>query len=354
MKVLTIIESFGHGGAETVATDLMLGMREHEHRFITFSAVNGRMAHPPFMEALKAAGIPTHDVHWSLGRGGLDAALSDGWRPDVLLAHWTHGEALTHWKVALNERSPHMTSICVIHDSRDAAPLEFDWYVPVSPMLLPKLKQQHADRVRVIPNGIDLRRFDGIQPHEALPGQPLVIGRVSNLRLEKIPRDMVQTMAGWAIPGARFVIAGDGVLRPALERAITRLGLQDTVQLLGYVPRENIPRVLSTFDLFCYVSSTAVECHPLALLEAAAAGLPIVAEPRGGNLDIVEHGVTGLLGSSPEEIGAHLRTLCADAELRRQMGHNARLLAERHSLERQFAAYRALLADAVAARAVAA
>jgi glycosyltransferase involved in cell wall biosynthesis len=102
---------------------------------------------------------------------------------------------------------------------------------------------------------------------------------------------------------------------------------------------------LKRFDVFCHVTSTAVECHPLALLEALAAGVPIVAEARGGIPEVVTHGVNGLLASTPGEIGDHLRLLRRDEVLRKRLSMGARGTAARFSLQRQLEAYRRLLAE---------
>ena len=124
-----------------------------------------------------------------------------------------------------------------------------------------------------------------------------------------------------------------------------RSALEDHFELPGYVERERVPALLEGFDVFCHVTSTAVESHPLALLEALAAGVPIVAESRGGIPEIVTHGVNGLLASSTHEIGDHLHALRRDDALREHLSLGARRTAPKFSLARQLAAYRRLLAE---------
>ena len=58
MKILSVIESLAHGGAETVLVDLVLGLSEHTHQVVHFSSANGIPVHTPFIEALTAAGVP--------------------------------------------------------------------------------------------------------------------------------------------------------------------------------------------------------------------------------------------------------------------------------------------------------
>jgi glycosyltransferase involved in cell wall biosynthesis len=347
VRILSLIDSLGHGGAETVATELVIGLGEHDHRFAHFSTINRMPVTHPFDREMEAAGVPVHDVHWNPRLGGMERVTQGGWVPDVVLVHWWFGDAWTGWLRAFNEAGMHPVSICVIHDSRGAPPIEFDWYVTVSPTQLPLVRDQR--RVRVIPNGVDLRRFDGVERPPREPDAPVVIGRISTLREPKIPADWVRTLVAWDLPGVRWVIAGDGEMREPLAADVARLGAGGCVSMPGYVPRDQVPALLATFDIFCYLTGTAVECHPLALLEAAAAGLPIVAQPRGGIVDIVHEGSSGLLGATNAEICAHLQRLCADPELRANLGRGARQVAVSFSLDRQLDAYRLVLAEAVQA-----
>jgi glycosyltransferase involved in cell wall biosynthesis len=173
----------------------------------------------------------------------------------------------------------------------------------------------------------------------------MVVGRISRLSADKIPIDWVRTVAAYGLARTRFVVAGDGPLSDALRDDVNALGLGDRFELPGYVARARVPALLTRFDVFCHVTSTAVECHPLALLEALAAGVPVVAEARGGIPEIVTHGVNGLLASSREEIGEHLHTLRRNDALRTRLSVGARRTAPRFSLAGQLTAYRRLLAD---------
>lgn len=120
MKILSVIETFQQGGAENVLIDLVLGLREHQHRVVHFSRANRVEAHPPFLGALKQAGIRCDDVHWaSLGQGGEKGrrdVLGD-YCPDVILFHWWGQHPWQRWirqarKVPLKRRP---AFICVLH-----------------------------------------------------------------------------------------------------------------------------------------------------------------------------------------------------------------------------------------------
>jgi len=130
---------------------------------------------------------------------------------------------------------------------------------------------------------------------------------------------------------ARFLIVGDGPLRAELERQRDELGLGGRVIFTGY--RSDIPRVMAAFD--AYVQSSLWEGLPIVLLEALSGGKPIVATTVGGNPEVVEDGVNGLL-VPPADAEA-----LASALLRVASDERFRAAASRHNREkftRQFAA----------------
>ena len=104
------------------------------------------------------------------------------------------------------------------------------------------------------------------------------------------------------VPDARFVIAGEGELRPALERQIQEHHLEKHVMLPGFRP--DVLSLHKAFDIF--VMSSVTEGLGTSLLDAMACGKPIVATTAGGIPEVVEDGVTGLL-VPPRDHAAHGR-----------------------------------------------
>jgi glycosyltransferase involved in cell wall biosynthesis len=92
-------------------------------------------------------------------------------------------------------------------------------------------------------------------------------------------------------PSARFVLVGDGEARPGFERQVRELGLDQNFLFLGR--RNDVPRILASCDVA--VLASRAEGLPNAVLEYMAAGLPTVVTRVGGNQELVEDGVTGLL-----------------------------------------------------------
>ena len=149
----------------------------------------------------------------------------------------------------------------------------------------------------------------------------------------------------------RLVLVGDGPLRPALERKVRDLGLETRVRLHG---SELEPEPLyAAFDIAVQASSR--EGLPNALLEAGAAGLPMVATAAGGSGEIVLDGRTGLL--IPVDDGAALagglHRLASDPGLRERLGHAAREhVATTFGMDRFVAEFARLYEDEAASRKV--
>jgi glycosyltransferase involved in cell wall biosynthesis len=119
----------------------------------------------------------------------------------------------------------------------------------------------------------------------------------------------------------RLVVAGDGVARPEVEAALK--SLRERVHWLGEQPVDALPALYAASDLLAWPAVN--EAYGMVLLEAQAAGLPVVAGRYGGVADIVEEGRTGLL-APPEDVAAFadgLGALLDDAVLRRRMGEAA-------------------------------
>ena len=176
--------------------------------------------------------------------------------------------------------------------------------------------------VALLPNGIDVARFAA--PPRAL-GETITILSVLRLHARKRPLALVRALpeilrraqAHCLLQPMRLVIAGDGPLRAAVGAEAARLGVADHVELLGAVPRAEIPALLAAADIFALPSVN--EAFGIVALEARAAGLPVVAMRAGGAADLIEHGREGLLAEDDDEFAAQLGTLVVDAALRRRM-----------------------------------
>lgn len=185
-------------------------------------------------------------------------------------------------------------------------------------------------RARWIPNGIDLRRFDGAGSHRQVTRQELGVPEevflwlaVGVFRPMKAFNLLVRAFAEVS-PDAHLVVAGDGPQRRQIEDTVGELSLQDRVTLLG--SRNDVNELMSAADAFV-LSSTHGEALPLVLLEAAASMLPVVATDVGGCREIVKDGVNGMLvpPSDPKALAQAMREVRSlPREKRRSMGEEGR------------------------------
>ena len=155
-----------------------------------------------------------------------------------------------------------------------------------------------AARAVTVHEGIDLERVDAAPPanlHEDLwlPHQAPIVGNVAALVAHKGQRHLIEAarLVLPQVPDARFVIAGEGELRPALERQIKDHHLEKHVLLAGFRP--DVLSLHKAFDIF--VMSSVTEGLGTSLLDAMAAAKPVVATTAGGIPEVVVDGETGFL-----------------------------------------------------------
>ncbi|HWK12231.1 MAG TPA: glycosyltransferase, partial [Vicinamibacterales bacterium] len=174
----------------------------------------------------------------------------------------------------------------------------------------------------VIRNGVDFPAFESAAAHDSA-GPPRVV-IVANLIQYKgheyFLRAWKDVLGEFA--GAAALLVGEGPERPVLEGLAQQLGVADSVQLLG--SRRDVAALLSTADV--YVQPSLQEGYSNAILEAMAAGLPVIATAVGGNTEAVTDGATGLL-VPPADVAAlasAMRQLLANPVAARVMGARAR------------------------------
>jgi glycosyltransferase involved in cell wall biosynthesis len=154
-------------------------------------------------------------------------------------------------------------------------------------------------------------------------GDP-VVATVGFLRQPKAMDVLIEGVARIAprFPRLNVLIVGEGADRPVYEALIDRLGVQDTVKLLGL--RSDVPDLLAASDVA--VLSTNSEGSPLSVMEYMDAGLPVVATRVGGIPDMIDHGVQGLLvePQDPAGLGDAIARVLSDPEEARRMGARGR------------------------------
>ena len=208
------------------------------------------------------------------------------------------------------------------------------------------------DRIVVILNGVDLRRFRPPAPERrqalreelGLDGRPL-IGAVGSPAAAKAYQYLIGAAPAILArhPQAQFFIVGDGPLRAKLEADCAARGLREKVRFLGY--RADVPDLLALMDF--YVHSAVAEGLSNALLEAMAAGRTIVATAIPSNVEIMTDGEDALLvpAADPDALAQALLRVIEDRELARRLAMAARRRVETlYTVERMIEQYEALYA----------
>ncbi|MGB9885743.1 MAG: glycosyltransferase family 4 protein [Moorellales bacterium] len=133
------------------------------------------------------------------------------------------------------------------------------------------------------------------------------------------------------VPAARLLLVGDGVLRERVQSWVREMGLSGSVRLLGF--RRDVPNLLALADVLTLTSKH--EGLPRAVMEAMAAGKPVVATDVRGSRDLVRHGVNGFLVplDEPGALARYLVMLLKDPTLARKMGERGRDLIRPYALE---------------------
>ncbi|MFQ5849117.1 MAG: glycosyltransferase family 4 protein [Candidatus Binatia bacterium] len=192
------------------------------------------------------------------------------------------------------------------------------------------------ERIRVIHSGIDPAPFQRSREGKQGSGHP-VIGMVAVLEERKGHRFLLEAAQYLKRQGyrLRYYLAGEGTQRRHIEQAVMRLGLQEEVALMGFV--SDIPSLLSEMDVF--VLPSVHEGLGVAVIEAMAAGKPVVASRVGGLPELVENKVTGLLvpPGDPLALARAISHLVTQKEGLESMGIKARERVEQHFTMEQMA-----------------
>lgn len=214
-----------------------------------------------------------------------------------------------------------------------------------------------SGKIVVIPNGVDFSRFHspnhgakealGLLPHDR------VVGTIGRLTWKKAP-DCLLAAAHMILqeePDTRFLIVGDGPLRPHVERQAEELGIQARCIFTGTV--SDVLPFLRASDVF--VLSSVIEGMANALLEALACGKPAVVTDAGGNGEVVQDGRTGFVvpRNDPQRLAEATLRLLREPALAGQMGEAAmKDMEERYSLSHMVRSIESLYDELLRAKGV--
>lgn len=350
MNIVQIVETLDVGGLEVMALNLAIAHRAAGHQSTIYTIFEpGSMA-----GAAHAAGVPV--IPFRKRRGFSASALvhlARRLRQDRAAIVHTHNTPVHHYGAVAGR----LAGAAVVNTRHGLAlhshPRQERYFRGVLPLtdavvFVCELGRRHyevkgsapAGKSHVILNGIPLERFQRVPATPGARGARIRFGSIGRFVKAKAHTDLIDAFALIArdLPGAELSIWGYGELREAAERRIEQLGLTGRAVCRGVA--EKPEEVLRTLDVF--VLSSISEGLPLVILEAMAAGLPIVSTSVGGvpevaPLDCAWYAAPGdpasLAGAMREAAGADLAAA----------GHAAyRHAAERFSIERMQARYEEL------------
>lgn len=311
------------GGTPTVVRELAVRLRDAGAAQVEVACLGRR---GPVADEIAAAGIPVTALD---ARGPTDllvlrrlVRLISGGKFDTVLSFLVHANAMAalaslwlrdvrffqsiqttqplprwHWPV---QSMAQAAARRIIVPSESVAQVAREWaHVP-------------AEKIDVIPNAIDAKDLAlGNRTRVATP----TIGFIGRLDPVKRIPDLIEAMR--KLDGMRCLIFGEGQQRPELETQIARLQLGDRVILSG--PTQGPTEALSQIDLL--VLPSEAEGFGLVLIEAMAAGVPVVATDAPGIRDVVRDAQTGLLVpvGAPDKLAAAIARLLNDAALRQRL-----------------------------------
>jgi len=321
----------------------------------------------PLLERARAAGLDTRP--WG-SRGEADAgAMARAWRalrafaPDVAHLHSAHAHALGTWPARLAGAKAVVVSRRVDFRvarnpfSRLKYALPVDRYLCISRGVQAAMAASGIpeSRLALVPSGIDLaavRAEAGVPAADlrallSIPAGAEVVGTVASLAPHKNHALLLEAAPAIlaARPAAHLVWFGEGGCRPALERRRRELGLETRVHMPGFRPDARV--LLRQFDLFVLPSYLEGLCT--SLLDAQAAGIPIVATAVGGVPEVVSDRVTGRLVARLDagELAAAVTGALADPAARTAWSAAASRSVEAfgcaHTAQRTLEEYRRLL-----------
>jgi len=354
------------GGMEKVAAGLLnnLDQERFSGSLVCFSSDNGAIGH------IDSPKVTAYVIE---KRDGLDPILPIRLchhfvktRPD-LVHTFNEGALIYAFLAAKVARVPALVHAehgrlpvvegALLRKVRIAMTRRADSVVVVSDVLSQVLREEGVadSRVSTVINGVDLTPFNGnkgrsvVRRSLGLAEDDWAVGAVGSLTPQKNHSMLIRAAA--EVPGIKVLIAGSGPLEQSLNVLIRGLQVSDRVTCIGRL--DDVPGFLGAMDMFALPSTT--EGTSLALLEAMAASLPVVATDVGGNGQVVEDGQTGFLTPSNDTAALVKKlTICVNnRSASKVMGQNGRAkVVAKHDFSQTVVAYERVFERALGKRAV--
>lgn len=341
MTILFLISSEGYYGVENMLVLLARKLSQQDCRCLVGVLCDARFPHPEVAKQARRHGLDVELVRcngrWDrsavtqirelLTRHNVEILHPHGYKADVYAyaANWPNRVAL----LATSHNWPSKLLSMRIYAALDRMLLKrFDKVIVVSEVVADILRRSGVapERISTIPNGVDVERFRDAAPtlrNEIAPGADAIVGFIGRLVPEKggdlLLRSAQQVLA--VHQKTHFVLIGEGPSRTEWEALAAQLGISQQVTFVG--SRSDMPEVYASLDVLALPS--LIEAQPMCLLEAMAAGKPVIATRVGAVPKMVKTGETGLLLEPGDVAGlsSGIIRILRDKELARRLGENA-------------------------------
>jgi len=347
MRVLQVSSARAFGGGERHLADLARGLAERGHElFVALaegSPLRGRLS---FLPDENVFAVPLRNALDLRGASKL-ARIAREKEVDVVHAHVARDYTLAALAARRNAHTRLVITRHVLFPLSRAHRLALSnvsRVIAVSGAVARSLREQGIfaeGKLRVVENGVDVARFARARVEfengrDGASDALLRVGIVGELSALKGQEDFVRAAAlvvekmGEHV---EFVVAGEDAsrgraYRAQVEQLVSELNLSDRVRLPGQVSEDELAGLVASLDLF--VSASRSEAFGMAMVEALACGVPVVATATEGAREIVEEGVTGLLVpvGDVNALASSITSLLADDRRRRAFGASASAIAK--------------------------
>jgi 1,2-diacylglycerol 3-alpha-glucosyltransferase len=215
------------------------------------------------------------------------------------------------------------------------------------------IQRQYAPQVpvSVVPTPIDLSAYCTLEPRRVratlAPEDNKLLMYVGRLAIEKNLDFLLRAFAPIAAqcPAVRLVFVGEGLAEDNLRQMARKLGLEERITFTGAIPHDEVPHYTAAADMFIFSSLT--DTQGLALMEAMAAGTPVVAVEAPGPVDVLAEGGGILVPPQEDAFADAVCTLLTNEDRLHEMGQEAKRAVQRYSIpeatQRLLAVYEAAL-----------
>ena len=367
MKVLicTDFYKFNLGGVTTVVESLCAGLRHygHEAKVLAMSE-NTKSSHKKddyYLGSIPAYYAPDMRFSVKINDPLIEELIE--WKPDIIHVQseasvlmmakkiqkkcnvpliMTSNTDYTYFLFGKMKNKPMIRKLSTMVGKVFYAPA-FRIIVPSKKALDFSFLQPYKDRLIVVPNGIELNKYQKTlseseekQLRETLgiPKNNKTLCVISRLSKEKNIKELINFLPDLlkVRNDITYLIVGDGPARKELEKQVRLSGLQSRVVFAGQQPLEEVWRYLALSDIF--TSASLFEVHSMSYLEALAGGLPLLCKNDKSLKGVLEHGVNGFIYNNRTEYVKYALNLIGDDELRKRLGSASLIKAEDFTSEK--------------------